>query len=656
MRFDYGYDEEQRLGKAYDWGLFRRILPYAAPHRFKLALSMMLVVALTLLELSVPLITKEIIDRYILPTGRIGESADKAGGQVLLVDPEDPDAAAVIARYPRWFRIHPDHAEIRLEDMAKLDRSSLGRLRQKDLAGLGLTSALFLGVIIAIFVFTFLQRMVMEIAGNLIMHDLRMGLYGHIQNMPLRFFTKNPVARLVTRVTNDIQNMHELFTSFFSMLFKDIFLLIGIAVILLVMEWRLALLTFLVLPLVVSVTIVFSRRVRDVFRLLRIQVAEINTRFSETIGGIKVIQAFSRQRQNEETFKGLNHENYLAGMRQINLYAVFMPVVEMLGVTATAIVIWVGGWNVLDQLMSIGVLAAFLAYMRMFFRPIRDMAEKYNILQNAMSSAERIFLLMDTSGAPKPETSAMDSVGPLKEIRFHDVSLAYNEGEPVLRNIDLAINSGETIAIVGATGSGKTSLVNLMVRFYDSTEGRLTVNGMDITRIPPAIVRSRIALVMQDPFLFSGTLASNIFFSANGLGDRERQRILAASCCQELVDRLPDGLETRIGEAGATLSSGERQLVSVARAFSTDPELIILDEATSYVDSATEMHLQKAIGNLTQGRTCIVVAHRLTTARSADRIVVLNNGIIVESGNHETLMDAGGYYHRLYQLQAVSPP
>jgi ATP-binding cassette subfamily B protein len=459
------------------------------------------------------------------------------------------------------------------------------------------------------------------------------------------------VARLVTRVTNDIQNMHELFTSFISMVFKDMFLLAGIAVVLLTMDWRLALLTFLVLPLVVMAAFGFSNRVRDVFRELRIKVAEINSRFAETISGIKVIQTFRRERENYAAFSRLNHENYLTGMQQINIFAVFMPIIEMLGVTAIAIVIFAGGGHVLGRSMSIGVLAAFISYMRMFFRPIRDLAEKYNIVQNAMASAERIFLLMDQPAGAAAAGRIQRIPGPMKTICFDGVSLAYNGGETVLKSIDLTIDAGQTVAIVGATGSGKTSLVNLLVRFYDPTGGTVRFNGIDCMNIPQSVLRQRIALVMQDPFMFTGSLQANIFFTGKEMTARRRQEILDASRCTQLVARLPDGLDARISEGGASLSSGERQLISVARAFAADPEVIILDEATSYVDSQTEVQLQQAIANLMRGRTCVVVAHRLTSARSADRIVVLNNGRIVETGSHATLMAKQGFYYRLYQLQ-----
>ncbi len=652
MRFDYGHEEENRMGKAYDFNLFKRILPFARPHRLKLIISAFLVLAITLLELSIPYFTKEIIDRFIVPRDRIVSSDNGPGdnqAQTFIVDLSDPEAAVVVERHTTLFRIQNRQATIPMADLSRLGRDDLLQLRHRDFSGLAFMAFLFLIVVIALFVLTFIQNLIMELAGNRIMHDLRMTLYRHIQSMPLSFFNHNPVARLVTRVTNDIQNMHELFTNFISMVFKDLVLLIGIAAVLLLMDWHLALLTFLVLPLVTVTAFGFSKQVRDVFRDLRIKVAEINARFSETIGGIKVIQAFGREHENFDTFAGLNHANYLAGMRQINIFAVFLPIIEMLGITSIAIVIYIGGRHVLGQSVSIGVLAAFIAYMRMFFRPIRDLAEKYNILQNAMSSAERIFLLTDSPTAPVTRGDTAITPGPLETIRFQNVSLAYTPGEAVLKSIDLTIGAGQTVAIVGSTGSGKTSLVNLLVRFYDPTEGTVTFNGIDCLDIAPEHLRKRIALVMQDPFLFTGTLEDNIFFSNRELSQARREEILTASRCRAMVDRFPDGVQTLISEGGASLSSGERQLISVARAFAADAEVIILDEATSYVDSQTEIELQKAIANLMQGRTCVVVAHRLTTARGADLIVVLRNGVIVESGSHTELLRQKGNYHRLYR-------
>jgi len=454
-------------------------------------------------------------------------------------------------------------------------------------------------------------------------------------------------------VTNDVQNMHELFTSVISMIFKDFFLLCGIAVVMLVLNWKLALISFVVLPLVVYASLIFSRRARDIFRELRIKVAEINTRFSETIGGIRVIQLFRQEIANYQNFKQLNHENYLAGMKQIHVLAIFMPLIEVLGVVAVALVIYYGGSSVLSNTLSLGALVAFISYIRMFFRPIRDMAEKYNILQNAMASAERIFLILDSrESLPAPAPPA--GPGPsnlqnIEQVQFEKVSFSYVAGEPILKDITFSLQAGETVAVVGPTGAGKTSLINLLPRFYDPTSGQVLINSCDLRALDPAWFRSKMALVMQDPFLFSGTIRANIF-EGEYAGDENQQRsVIEASNCQSLVDRLPQGLDTILSEGGASISSGERQLISIARAFARNPQLILFDEATSYIDSATELSIQQALEKLMKHRTALVVAHRLSTVRDADRIIVLNRGRIVETGPHAALMDQKGLYFKLHQ-------
>jgi ATP-binding cassette subfamily B protein len=482
-----------------------------------------------------------------------------------------------------------------------------------------------------------------------------MELFTHIQNLAVAFFTRNPVGRLVTRTTNDVQNMHELLTSVISMVFKDLFLLCGIAVVMLVINWKLALASFTVIPLVVYASIIFSRRARGIFRELRIKIAEINTRFSETIGGIRVVQLFRQEKNNYRRFNKLNHENYLAGMRQIHVLAVFMPLIEILGVVAVALVIYYGGGRVLAGTLSLGALVAFISYIRMFFRPIRDLAEKYNILQNAMASAERIFLILDNQeNLPRHRVQRdfePSSLQRIEEIRFENVNFAYVDGENVLQGINFRINTGETVAVVGPTGAGKTSLINLIPRFYNPTSGKVLMNGLDIRDLDAFLFRSKIALVMQDPFLFSGTIRENIFQGNHeAMKDRE-QFIIEASNCKPLIDRLAAGLDTVLTEGGASISSGERQLISIARAFARDPQLILFDEATSYIDSPTELRIQQALEKLMKNRTALVVAHRLSTIRNAHRIIVLNRGRIIETGSHPELIERQGFYYRLHQLQ-----
>ncbi len=657
MRFDYGYSEESKLGSPYDVKLLKRMLPFIRPYRMLLVISVALVIFITLFELCIPYITKIAIDRHIVPFSEISPEKSKASGngkkRIIYINTEDENVRKVLLSHPD--RVHQQDGKmfVFLDDLATLDEHTVRILRKDHLAGLSKITLAFLMVVAAGFVLNFLQKYIMEYAGHMIMHDLRMALYRHLQNLPISFYTKNPVARLVTRVTSDVQNMHELFTSVISMVFKDIFLLVGIATVLCTLNLKLALVSFLVLPFVLVAAFGFSSRVRDVFRELRVKVAQINTRFSETISGIKVIQSFCKESFNYNRFARLNHENYMAGMRQINIFAVFMPIIEMLGVTAIAIVIWSGGGSVLENTVSIGVLAAFIAYMKMFFRPIRDLAEKYNILQNAMASAERLFLLLDNKELQRPKIrpDRLCDPGKFNKLSFKGVSLAYNGNDTVLDDIQFTINAGETIAVVGPTGSGKTSLVNLIIRFYLPSKGKLMLNDIDFQCIDTDLLRSKIALVMQDPFLFSGTIEDNIFFSTPPKNDMKREDVLMASNCLDLIQRLPKGLKTPVSEGGASLSSGERQMLSIARAFSRNPELIIFDEATSYVDSETEIRLQKALDRLMTGRTCIIVAHRLTTARKADRIMVLNGGKIIETGNHDKLMAEKGFYYQLNRIQ-----
>jgi len=663
MRIDFGNFEEDHLGKPYDIHLLKRLLPYIRPYRLMLAVSIGLVILITLLDLSLPYVTKIAIDRYIVPAADAlphpNATADHHPVRWVRVDLTDPEIAEVVRRHAGRFNIQGSEAVISYENLSGLGPEEIGILRKTDLTGVSRVAAAFMAIILLHFAMNFIQMMIMEYIGQMVMHDLRMRIFTHVQGLSVAFFSRNPVGRLVTRVTNDVQNMHELFTSIIVFVFKDFFLLVGISAVLLGINWKLALVSFTVLPFVAGVSVYFSNQAREAFRILRLKIAEINTRFSETIEGIRVIQLFLQEKRNYQRFKQLNHENYLAGMRQIHVFAVFMPVIELLGAVSVGVVIWYGGGRVISGTLSLGALVAFISYMKMFFRPIRDIAEKYNVMQNAMASAERLFLLLDnTEKLPQPtqppagdgETGEND-LDRIDEIRFENVTFGYVKNEPVLKGVSFGIRSGETLAVVGPTGSGKTSLINLILRFYDPDSGRVTINGRDIRKLGTVAVRSKMALVMQDPFLFSASVKENIFQENGDPTKAEVDRLLALSNCRDLVDRLPDGIDTKVGESGRSLSSGERQLISIARAFARDPELIILDEATSHIDSETEEKLQSAIHNLMAGRTSIVVAHRLSTARSADRILVLHRGRIIESGTHDELMHRKGFYAGMVQLQ-----
>ncbi len=657
MHPDYGYFEEAQLGKPYDVKLLKRLLPFIQPYKLLILWSILLVIGITALDLALPYVTKVAIDRYIVPP-----TADAAGAltrsdgtrsRYLKADLKNPRQREVAQKYSDLFRIEGQTTLISFDELARLEKSDLKILRQKDFGGLAKMAAIFLAIVFFNFILNFTQKMIMEYSGLMIMHDLRMKLFIHIQHLAIEFFTRNPVGRLVTRVTNDVQNMHELFTSVISLVFKDCFLLVGIASVMLVLNWKLALVSFTVLPIVIFASAKFSVKARDVFRTLRIKIAEINTRFSETIEGIRVIQLLGQEAKNYQKFNQLNHENYLAGMRQIHVLAVFMPIIELLGVTAAALVIFSGGSRVLNDTLSLGTLVAFISYIRMFFRPIRDLAEKYNILQNAMSSAERILLILDTENtlAKTRLQISPPALGRIREIRLEDVSFSYIGDEKVLKNITLQINAGETIAVVGPTGAGKTSLVNLMPRFYDPTSGRILINDIDIRKLDSAVFRDKMALVMQEPFLFSGTIRQNIFEKTGHTTEEAVQEIIDAANCRTLIQRLPDGLETVLTGGGTSISSGERQLISIARAFARNPQLILFDEATSYIDSQTEQWIQQALEKLMKNRTALIIAHRLSTVRHVDRIIVLNRGRIIETGSHAELMDQQGFYYRLSQFQ-----
>ncbi len=665
MRAEFGYAEEEKLGKPYDTRLLLRLYPFVKPYRRLIAIAVGLVIFITFFDLSLPYITKIAIDRYIIPRVAFdarqphslpGQTSSQQRGRYLKFRLRDDKIEAIVRRYPHQFEIRDQYAWIRLSKLNQLSADDISRLRKRDLTGVAMITFIFFGIILLNFLFNFLQIYLIEYTGQQVMHDLRLKIFEHVQNLAIPFFNRNPVARLVTRVTNDVQNMNELFTSVIVFVFKDTFLLIGISIVLISLNWKLALVSFTVLPLVLLASLRFSGLAREAFRVLRIKLAEINARFAETIGGIRVIQLFLNEKANYRKFAHLNHENYLAGMRQIKIFAVFMPIIEILGAFAIALVIYYGGIGVLEQRVSIGALAAFFLYMRMFFRPIKDIAEKYNVMQNAMASAERLFLLLDNTekDGPAPTMGTLP-IKKIVEITFDRIGFAYNPGEPVLSNISFKVKAGETIAIVGPTGSGKTSLINLMVRFYDPTAGRILLNERDIAGIDIADLRSKTALVMQDPFLFSTSIRQNIFQDSHPLSSETISAILKASNLSAFIETLPDGLDTILSESGATISSGQRQLISIARAFARQPELIILDEATSYVDSETEQKIQAALSNLMRGRTAIVIAHRLSTARTADRILVLHRGRIIERGRHAELMHAQGFYYRLHRLQNSNP-
>jgi ABC-type multidrug transport system fused ATPase/permease subunit len=491
----------------------------------------------------------------------------------------------------------------------------------------------------------------MEITSQRVMYDIRMKVLSHVQRLSLAFFDKNPVGRLVTRATNDVEVLHEMFTSIVIMLLRDVFILIGVVILLLKLNWRLGLVTFAVLPLMAWATAVFSVKIRDAFRQVRIKVARINASLQENISGMRITQIFRREAESYRRFAGINHENFLAAMQQIRVFAMFMPLMELASSVAIALVIWYGGGEVVQSTLSLGTLVAFLSYVQMFFRPIRNLAEQYSTMQQAMASSERIFLLLDSEEMiPDPESPRVPS-----EVRgriaFDGVWFSYDGDEHVLRDVSFTVEPGETVAIVGATGAGKTSIISLLERFYDIQKGRITLDGVDIREIDKRLLRSNVGLVMQDVFIFAGDIKGNIRLGNRSISDAELKRMARHVNADRFIERLPAKYDEVVHERGGTLSTGQRQLLAFARALAFDPRILVLDEATSNIDTETEQLIQDALVKLMEGRTSIVIAHRLSTIQHADKILVMHKGKIRETGTHQELLAKRGYYYRLYQLQ-----
>ena len=618
--------DEEALGKAYDARLMRRLLEYVRPYRRLVLAALAFLFAEGALQLVGPFLTRRVID------------------------------VAIPAR-------------------------DLGMVRTAAL--------LYLAALVAQFICSYAETLLTSLLGQQVMRDLRLEIFGHLQRLSIAFFDRNPVGRLITRVTSDVEALNEMFTAGVVAGLGDLFTLVAISIAMLVVDWRLAIASFLTIPLVVLTSNVFRIRVRESYREIRVRLARINAFLQERISGIRVVQVFGRERSEAARFDGLNRDHLVAHLRSIRVYALYFPAIEILTSVALASLIVAGGARVEAGTLTVGTVALFLQLVRRFFQPLQDLSEKYNILQGAMASSERIFGLLDTepdaaqasavarTGGVEPPRATTDrastqrphSIAHLPRtnaagvtIAFENVWFAYGAGhvgragqesaEPewVLRDVSFRVAPGQTMAIVGHTGAGKTTIVSLLMRFYDPQRGRITMDGVDIREVPLDELRSAIGYVQQDIFLFAGDVASNIRLS-NPLSDATVAAAASRVGADRIIRRLPQGYAHELGERGASISVGERQLLSFARAVAADPALLLLDEATSAVDSEIEAEIQGALAELMRGRTTIAIAHRLSTIVGADEILVLHHGQVAERGTHRELLSRGGLYDRLYRLQ-----
>jgi ATP-binding cassette subfamily B protein len=525
------------------------------------------------------------------------------------------------------------------------------KIGNKDFHGLLIICGLLLASLIMQAVIQYFLTYYTELMGQKIVYDLRLQIFSHVQKLALRYFDKTPVGRTVTRVTNDVDSLNEMFSSGIVYVFSDIFVIIWIFIFMFTMAWDLSLVTLSVLPVLIYATVIFRKKVRETYRDVRLHLARLNSYMQERVTGMNVVQIFSKEKVELKKFSFINNDNRVVNIKSIFYYAVFFPVVEMLSAISVGLIIWYGGGAVIQSRLTIGVLFAFMQFTEMFWRPIKDLSDKYNILQGAMASSERIFKLLDDDTIIKEPENPVHLSKIHGEIEFKNVWFAYNPQEYVLKNLSFKINPGERIAIVGATGAGKTSIINIFTRFYDIEKGNITLDGIDIRNLSTGDLRKHIAMVLQDVFLFSGTIKSNINLGNKNISDVEIIDAAKTVGAHKFISQLPNGYDEEVKEKGATLSVGQKQLISFARALAYNPQILILDEATSSVDTETEQLIQNAIEKLLIGRTSIVIAHRLSTIQNADKIFVMHKGELKEEGTHQELLAKRGIYYKLYQLQ-----
>jgi ATP-binding cassette subfamily B protein len=645
------HHEEDVLGKAYDSRLMKRLLTYLRPYKWQVAIALVSIFLKAGADVLGPYLTKVVIDKYLAPVKGVHTSLD-------------------------FF------------------------LSNKPLVGIAQVAALGVGLLAFSFLLEYLQTYFMQWAGQMVMFDLRSQIFRHLQRMHIGFYDKNPVGRLVTRVTSDVDALNEMFTSGVVSIFEDVFVLFGIMAIMLNMTWRVSLITLAVLPFIAYATKIFRNKVRDSYRRIRVAIARINAYLQEHVSGMMVLQLFNREERAYDKFSDVNAVHMDAYKDAIMAHAVYYPIVEFLSATAIACVIWFGGndvmrhavtrgisvtlslrawphWQIVENVATIGMLATFIQYAQRFFRPIQDFSEKYNILQSAMAASERVFKLVDTpteiTSPPLPKapqghgriefnhvwfayqghgTNARVVTGsPARQAEQSSAETPDSEPDWVLRDVSFTIEPGETAAIVGHTGAGKTTIISLLMRFYDVQKGSITIDGVDIKEMDIADLRRRFGVVLQDPFLFTGTVESNIRLGTEWISDADVEKAAEDVNLSDFVHTLPNGFKEEVRERGSTLSTGQKQLISFARALAHNPKILILDEATSSVDTETEFRVREALSRMVEGRTSVVIAHRLSTVQRADKIIVMHKSRLREMGTHQELLARRGIYWKLYQLQ-----
>lgn len=581
--------EDEILGKAYDAHLTRRLLAYLRLYKAKVGLAFVLIFATAVAELAGPYLTKLAIDDAIVPS-----KADKL--------------PAIVAA--------------------------------------------FVGALLAGFVLRYAQNYIMQVIGQNVMYDIRYQIFSHLQHQSLHYFDRNPVGRLISRLTSDVDALNEFIGSGVVTVAGDLTILIGVVIVMFLLDWQLALVSLVVLPLIVFASFFFQRLMRTTYRQQRVRLARVNAFLQENLSGMLVVQLFNREKCQRAEFNELNTSLLDANLAALKVFAIFFPIVSFLSTLAMALLVWYGSGGVLEGSIKLGVLVAFFQYTERAFNPIRDLAEKYNIMQAAMAASERVFMLLDEQ--PKvvdpPHPRPLSKV--VGDIEFRNVYFAYNPEEPVLKGINVRIEAGTSVALVGATGAGKTSIISLLSRFYDVQEGQILIDGIDVRDVAQSQLRKHIGVVLQDPVLFSGTIARNIRLLDDDITDDQMKWASRFVNAASFIEKLPDGYDHEVKERGANLSVGQRQLLTFARAIAFNPSvLLVMDEATSSVDTETEALIQDALYKLMHGRTSIIIAHRLSTIQHVDRIIVLHKGKVVEDGTHDELMLRNGYYYRLYQLQ-----